>query len=167
MRGDEPGQRFPFLTIARVGLVITKSHRHGKLTKKRWSVVIVGHSRLETGRHMTAHQQHGNGYCEADLIAACDEVIALVQRTDTYTYSDGTIDRVTDRVTQLVDQMISMRATTLEGFRARTRALLTIYPSIASEGEAVGDSAMVAALVRDLIAARSTVTAEGELGDTS
>jgi len=105
---------------------------------------------------MTAHQQHGNEYCEAYLIAACDEAIALVQCTDTYANSDATVDRITDRVTQLVDQIVSIRATTLAGFKARTRALLTIYPNIASEGEAVSDSAMVAALVRDLIDAMET-----------
>jgi hypothetical protein len=90
---------------------------------------------------------------EAALIAACKEVIALVQRADTHIYSSAKIDRLTDRIAQLVDQIVSMRATTLAGFKARARALSTIYPSIVGDGEAVGDSAMVAALVRDLIAA--------------
>jgi len=91
---------------------------------------------------------------EAALIATCDEMIALVQRADTHSYhSDAKIDRVTQRVAQLVDQIVSLRATTLAGFKARARALSVIYPGIASEGQTVGDSAMVAALVRDLIAA--------------
>jgi len=102
---------------------------------------------------MTADRQNGNEYREADLIAACDAAVALVERADRYAYSDASIDRITDQVTQLVDEIISMRATTLDGFKARARTLLTIYPSIARESEAVGDDALVAALVRDLIAA--------------
>ena len=103
---------------------------------------------------MTERWQCANESHDADLIAACDAAIALVQQTNTDANCDGMIDRISDEITRLVDQIVSMRATTLAGFKARARALLTIYPAIAGEGEAIGNSAMIASLVRDLIAVR-------------
>ena len=101
---------------------------------------------------MAEHRQCDNERHDADLIAACDATIALVQQANTHATCDSMIDRISDEIVRLVDQIVSMRATTLAGFKARIRTLLIIYPA-ASEGEVIGDSAMVAALVRDLIAA--------------
>ena len=99
---------------------------------------------------MVARQMHSKEYHEADLIAACDSVVALVERADRHIYPNTKIDQITDEVARLLDQIVSMRATTLAGFKARARTLSVIYPNIASENE---PDALVAALVRDLITA--------------
>jgi hypothetical protein len=97
---------------------------------------------------------------DAELIALCAEIDRLEDKIDSFTIKGATLkeEEAQDLLAQpfadeqepLIFQLCDMPATTIEGIRARARTLVKWAPDWENKSSGY-DSAMISALLRDLI----------------
>jgi hypothetical protein len=101
---------------------------------------------------------------DAELLAACAEFVDLDRQyralCDSYGAEDVPDDAAAPlerRIVFVVDRMCALRATTVEGFRARGASLVHYMPEIAKDGQEYINDRVLAALLRDLVAGGAEV----------